>query len=205
MKIKPIYIVLVVFIGSLILSHSFGSVILEGMSNEHDSNKKYNNDSREKEQYSYIAHAGDKVKVISYDNNHYPDHSRNRDRDDKHRDDKHREDKHREDKHRDDKHRDNKHRDDKHSGNNDGLNWSEIPRGDKDLYILKSQIVPPICPVCPQACNAKDKDKHCQPCAPCGRCPESAFTCEKVPQYNSPGVSNYLPRPVLADFSQFGM
>ena len=43
------------------------------------------------------------------------------------------------------------------------------------------------------------------PCPPCERCPEPAFDCKRVPNYNSAAVSQYLPRPVLADFSQFGM
>ena len=30
-----------------------------------------------------------------------------------------------------------------------GIPKSQIPAGDEDLYILKSQIVPPVCPVCP--------------------------------------------------------
>ena len=33
------------------------------------------------------------------------------------------------------------------SGN--GVPASQIPPGDEDLYILKSQVVPPVCPACP--------------------------------------------------------
>jgi hypothetical protein len=43
-----------------------------------------------------------------------------------------------------------------------------------------------------------------QPCPPCGRCPEPSFDCKKVPNYASTN-SEYLPMPVLTDFSQFGM
>ena len=43
-----------------------------------------------------------------------------------------------------------------------------------------------------------------RPCPPCGRCPEPAFDCKKVPNYGSTN-SEYLPTPVLSDFSQFGM
>ena len=43
-----------------------------------------------------------------------------------------------------------------------------------------------------------------QPCPPCGRCPEPSFDCKKVPNYSSTN-SEFLPVPVLADFSQFGM
>jgi len=43
-----------------------------------------------------------------------------------------------------------------------------------------------------------------QPCPPCGRCPEPSFDCKKVPNYASTN-SEYLPVPILNDFSQFGM
>ena len=81
----------------------------------------------------------------------------------------------------------------------EGIPVSEIPGGDEDLYILKSQIVPPVCPACPNV-----GEKKCEPCPPCGRCPEPAFECKKVPNYIT-SDDRYLPRPVLSDFSQFGM
>lgn len=86
-----------------------------------------------------------------------------------------------------------------------GIPKNQIPKGDEDLYILKSEVVPPVCPVCPPvlACDSKD-DSKCQPCPPCARCPEPAFECKKVPNYNT-NDDDYLPRPVLTDFSQFGM
>tara|TARA_B110000858_G_C17719029_1_gene434339 strand:- start:601 stop:1158 length:558 start_codon:yes stop_codon:yes gene_type:complete len=84
-----------------------------------------------------------------------------------------------------------------------GIQSNDIPQGQQDLYILKSQIVPPVCPVCPQAAACPRQDK-CPPCPACARCPEPAFDCKKVPNYSSSN-DNYLPRPVLADFSQFGM
>ena len=43
----------------------------------------------------------------------------------------------------------------------------------------------------------------CPPCPPCDRCPEPSFSCEKVINYRSPNVGNYLPLPVLNDFSTF--
>ena len=43
-----------------------------------------------------------------------------------------------------------------------------------------------------------------EPCPPCGRCPEPSFDCKKVPNYSSTN-SEFLPVPVLNDFSQFGM
>ena len=84
-----------------------------------------------------------------------------------------------------------------------GVSRGDIPAGDEDLYILKSEVVPPVCPACPQS-TACPRQERCPPCPPCARCPEPAFTCEKVPNYRT-NNSDYLPRPVLADFSQFGM
>lgn len=84
-----------------------------------------------------------------------------------------------------------------------GIPSSQIPSGQEDMYILKSEVVPPVCPVCPQAAACPRQEK-CPPCPACARCPEPAFECKKVPNYSSSNES-YLPRPVLADFSQFGM
>jgi uncharacterized protein YdeI (BOF family) len=84
-----------------------------------------------------------------------------------------------------------------------GIAYSDIPAGQQDLYILKSQIVPPVCPACPPA-SACPRQEACPPCPACERCPEPAFECKKVPNYASSN-ENYLPRPVMADFSQFGM
>ena len=50
--------------------------------------------------------------------------------------------------------------------------------------------------------GTKDGDS-CPPCPPCARCPEPSFSCEKVLNYRSPNVGNYLPLPVLNDFSTF--
>jgi hypothetical protein len=89
-----------------------------------------------------------------------------------------------------------------------GIPKSEIPPGDEDLYILKSEVVPPVCPKCPDLSIDIKKlmhEKKCPPCPPCARCPEPAFECKKVPNYERTGDDYLLPRPVLADFSQFGM
>lgn len=83
-----------------------------------------------------------------------------------------------------------------------GITYDQIPVGDQDLYILKSQIVPPVCPACPSVCPNGGSSEPPPPCPPCARCPEPAFDCKKVPNYSSSN-SAYLPRPVLADFSQF--
>jgi hypothetical protein len=50
------------------------------------------------------------------------------------------------------------------------------------------------CGVCPEP----------QPCPACARCPEPSFDCKKVPNYGSTN-SEYLPMPILTDFSTFGM
>lgn len=93
------------------------------------------------------------------------------------------------------------------SNSNQGIPASQIPSGQEDMYMLKSEIVPPVCPACPATkCDASsggDKNK-CPPCPPCARCPEPAFECKKVPNYNS-GNDDVLPRPVLNSFSQFGL
>ena len=84
-----------------------------------------------------------------------------------------------------------------------GIPRSQIPPGQEDLYILKSQIVPPVCPACPTS-STTPRQEQCPPCPACARCPEPSFECKKVPNYNA--INNeYLPAPVLNDFSTFGM
>jgi hypothetical protein len=84
-----------------------------------------------------------------------------------------------------------------------GIPASQIPRGQEDMYILKSEIVPPVCPACP-ASAACPRQEKCPPCPACARCPEPSFECKKVPNYSA--INNdYLPSPVLNDFSSFGM
>ena len=85
---------------------------------------------------------------------------------------------------------------------NGGIYRRQIPPGQEDLYILKSEIVPPVCPACPTSA-ACPRQEPCQPCPPCARCPEPAFECKKVPNYNSSN-DQFLPRPVMNDFSSFG-
>jgi len=88
-----------------------------------------------------------------------------------------------------------------------GIPKSQIMPGNEDLYILKSEIVPPVCPVCPSithSFNSENKKKSCPPCPACARCPESPFECKKVPNYNALNNSDQ-PIPVLNDFSSFGM
>jgi hypothetical protein len=92
-----------------------------------------------------------------------------------------------------------------------GVPKSEIPSGYEDLYILKSQVIPPVCPACPPPIvkGGNDSDgvfdvSKCPPCAPCARCPEPSFDCKKVPNYNAFNPST-MPVPVLNSFSTFGM
>ncbi len=89
-----------------------------------------------------------------------------------------------------------------------GIPASQIPSGQEDLYILKSQVVPPVCPVCPACKNSSNNDPDnppkCPPCPACARCPEPSFECKKVPNYNAIDNS-YLPQPIINDFSSFGM
>lgn len=84
-----------------------------------------------------------------------------------------------------------------------GIPGKNIPPGQEDLYILKSQVVPPVCPACPTVINKCTGKEKCPPCPPCGRCPEPSFECVKRPTYKS--GNPYLPVPVLSDFSSFGM
>lgn len=83
-----------------------------------------------------------------------------------------------------------------------GIPRSQIAPGQEDLYILKSEIVPPVCPACPSS-SACPRQEPCPPCPACARCPEPAFECKKVPNYSA--INNdYLPAPILNDFSTFG-
>ena len=88
-----------------------------------------------------------------------------------------------------------------------GVSRSQIPAGEEDLYILKSQVVPPVCPVCPnpivQSSDSTDVTK-CPACPACMRCQESPYECKKVPTYKAFN-QDYMPVPVLSDFSSFGM
>ena len=113
-----------------------------------------------------------------------------------------------------------------------GIPANQIPAGQEDLYILKSSVVPPVCPMCPSM--TVPRQEPCPACPACERCPEPAFECKKVPNYDAAnsgsssnnsssmsgtssvygygssgsssnqGYSN-IPTAVLADFSTFGM
>jgi hypothetical protein len=85
----------------------------------------------------------------------------------------------------------------------EGIPASKIPPGQEDLYILKSEIVPPVCPACPSPLPCiKNKTDSCAPCPPCGRCPEPSFECKKVPNYSS--NTNDIPDAIITPYSTFG-
>lgn len=76
---------------------------------------------------------------------------------------------------------------------------------DMSKYILKSEVVPPVCPKCPDS-RTCPRPKPAPPCPPCARCPEPAFTCKKVPNYNAISASRangILPLPQLNSFAAF--
>ena len=89
-----------------------------------------------------------------------------------------------------------------------GIPRSQIQKGQEDLYILKSEVVPPVCPMCPNIIcpePAFDETK-CGACPPCERISNNDFECKKVPNYSAGGSSSsFLPVPVISDFSGFGM
>lgn len=74
---------------------------------------------------------------------------------------------------------------------NDSSSKAEIERLKAEISRLKQQ-----------SQNNSNKE-DCPPCPPCDRCPEPIFTCEKTINYRSPNVGQYLPLPVLNDFSTF--
>ena len=87
-----------------------------------------------------------------------------------------------------------------------GVPRSQIPAGQEDLYILKSEVVPPVCPACPDMVCPEPKfdETKCGPCPPCERVNTNQFECKKVPNYKADN-SSILPIPVISDFSGFGM
>lgn len=87
-----------------------------------------------------------------------------------------------------------------------GIPRSQIPAGKEDLYILKSEVVPPVCPKCPAPVVSKEPDvSKCPPCPACARCPEPSFECKKVPNYNAFASTGSVPMPVVSSFASFGM
>ena len=71
-------------------------------------------------------------------------------------------------------------------------NETNISEYKKEIETLKEQLS-----------KLKSTDGNCQPCPACERCPEPSFDCKKVPNYRSTSVGDYLPIPILNDFSRF--
>lgn len=87
-----------------------------------------------------------------------------------------------------------------------GISGSMIPPGQEDMYILKSQIVPPVCPSCPQPLvkcdgNSSDNSSSNSSSNTTGQIP---YEYKQVPDYSAMSA-NQMPMPVLNDFSTFGM
>jgi hypothetical protein len=82
----------------------------------------------------------------------------------------------------------NANRNEKTIGNNN-ISSDEILKRQKTFY--------------DSASASENVSSQCPPCPACERCPEPAFACEKVINYKSPSSKQYLPLPVLNDFSSF--
>ena len=90
-----------------------------------------------------------------------------------------------------------------------------IPPGNEDLYILKTEIVPPICPACspPIVINPPTKSPPLTPPTSSNNNPlynrqmdtDALYSYKKVPNYGAGSSNPYLPVPVLSNFSSFGM
>lgn len=90
-------------------------------------------------------------------------------------------------------------------GSTSGIEKDAIPPGDEHLYVLKSEMVPPICPKCPEMRGSGKKEKkNCPPCPAPQRCPVSAFSCKKVPNYAASSVDSILPNPMFQTDSSAG-
>jgi len=72
------------------------------------------------------------------------------------------------------------------------MNQKDINEYDSEISKLKERLK-----------ELKGNNGNCPPCPACERCPEPSFDCKKVPNYRSTSVGNYLPMPVLNDFSGF--
>ena len=81
-------------------------------------------------------------------------------------------------------------------------NSENVDDDDDDLYILKSQIVPPVCPKCPDVKRC-DTTKDCPACPAPKRCPPKPFECKMVPKWSDPRESKNGPRPILNSFDTF--
>ena len=83
-----------------------------------------------------------------------------------------------------------------------GIPRSMIPPGQQDLYILKSEIVPPVCPAPPAMICPKQDNSKCPPCPAPKRCKQPSYDCKLVPNYYA--GNKHLPHQVTS-YSTFGM
>ena len=65
---------------------------------------------------------------------------------------------------------------------------NQIPAGQEDMYILKSQIVPPVCPRCPTLCNSNTNTNI--GCPSCGNGNSSSTS--TIPDYTQTTSSQTL-------------
>ena len=80
---------------------------------------------------------------------------------------------------------------------------SSVPGAENEAIIQNATTLNEIKGSITQMNQQKPKPETCPPCPACERCPEPAFDCKKVPNYRSPSIGQYLPMPILNDFSTF--
>lgn len=85
------------------------------------------------------------------------------------------------------------------SGSVSGASGSDIQKYQDEIASLKGELSK----LKQQKSSGGSDSSECPPCPAPMRCPEPAFSCQKVLNYSSPAVGQYLPMPVLNDFSTF--
>jgi hypothetical protein len=80
---------------------------------------------------------------------------------------------------------------------------SSVPGAENEAIVKNTATLNEIKGSLTQINQQKPKPETCPPCPACERCPEPAFDCKKVPNYRSPSIGQYLPMPILNDFSTF--
>ena len=80
---------------------------------------------------------------------------------------------------------------------------SSVPGAENEAIVQNAATLNEIKGSITQINQQQPKQDTCPPCPACERCPEPAFDCKKVPNYRSPSIGQYLPMPILNDFSTF--
>lgn len=80
---------------------------------------------------------------------------------------------------------------------------SSVPGAENEAIVQNTATLNEIKGSITQINQQNPKPETCPPCPACERCPEPAFDCKKVPNYRSPSIGQYLPMPILNDFSTF--